>query len=110
MNKYIDLVLVRHCEGGKALLFQAPAFSHIEAGTEVTVDTAKGKSTGLVIFGSLTVEDGSDEMKFVAKAANATFPLRKVLSTVHRVERTMEYDEDEKKEFFVHIEAESIPF
>lgn len=111
MSKYIDLVLVRHNEKGKLFLFQAPAFSHIEAGTEVIVDTVLGKATGVVIFGSITVEDGSDEMNFVATAAGAKSPLRKVLSVVHRIERTMEYDEDEKNEsgFFVHIKTETIP-
>ena len=110
MSKYIDLVLVKHNENGKTFLFQAPAFSHIEAGTELTVDTTIGKTSGNAIADSITVEDGSDEMEFIAKAANAKLPLRKVLSQVHRIERTMEYDEDDKaSSVFIRIDTGSIP-
>ena len=81
---YIDLVLCKQRNG--QFLFYAPAWSHLEEGTDVELDTKYGVQRGEVLK-SVTVEQGSKEFDFVIMATNATLPLKRVLAyyTKHEI-------------------------
>lgn len=79
MNQMIDLVLCSHAlPGGQKFLFQAPAFSCLEKGDRVLVDTKHGESDAFVVS-ACTVRIDSDECDMILKCAGATEPIRKVI-------------------------------
>lgn len=78
---YIDLVLCRHSENGRAFLFAAPAWTRLRVGDLVVVETRLGRAQAVVVA-SLTVEQGSEEFKFAVACAGANVPLKKVISKV----------------------------
>ena len=49
MTKYIDVVICQHDGCGQRFLFQAPAWSGIQAGQRVVVDTKHGERRATVV-------------------------------------------------------------
>lgn len=78
MNEYIDFVICKHMDNDRTFLFQAPAYSGLNKGDVVLVDTKHGKCFAEVLQKTL-VEKGSDLHDFFIEATHATLPLRKVL-------------------------------
>lgn len=79
MNQMIDLVLCSHTlQGGQKFLFQAPAFSCLEKGDRVLVDTNGGDRDAYVMC-ACTVRENTDQYDMILKCAGATEPIRKVI-------------------------------
>lgn len=78
---YIDLVLCRHNNCGRAYLFQAPAFSRLKTGDRVTCMTKHGEQDAIV-QSNLTVTENSPEFNFAVVCAGATLPLAKVIGKI----------------------------
>ena len=96
MSKYIDLVLVVPGVGiakDKPFLFQAPPFSHIEAGSDLIVYDDCGKDAPGKALYSITVEDNSDELEFAALATQTDLPLKKVRAIVKHHIDELAYDD-----------------
>lgn len=77
MNQMIDLVLCTHNKTRK-FLFQAPAFSCLEKGDKVLVDTQYGESDAEVLC-VCAVREGTDQYDMIIACAGATEPIRKVI-------------------------------
>lgn len=90
----IDLVLCTHNKTRK-FLFQAPAFSCLEKGDKVLVDTQYGESVAEVLC-VCTVREGSYQYDMILKCAGATEPIRKVIGKT--VLTKFEYKEGENKD------------
>ena len=94
MRQFIDYVVVKQ-SNGKNYLFVAPAHTHLEAGTVVTVDTVNGPEVGTVVGTTTEYTDvNEDTPKFLINAFEATLPLKRVLSK--RVEYTFDYSDYEE--------------
>lgn len=79
MNQMIDLVLCSHAlPGGQKFLFQAPAFSCLEDGDRVLVDTKYGERDAYVMC-ACTVRENTDQYDMILKCTGATEPIRKVI-------------------------------
>ena len=78
MSNYVRLVACRHDGNDKPYLFEAPADSYIEDGTEVLVETRRGNQRATVI-GSQFAEVGSDMYNFLLEVSGAKLPLKHVL-------------------------------
>ena len=95
---YADLVLVRHEEKPQFLfLFEAPAWSSIEARDEVMVDTKDGLKHA-VVEAVCTVQKDSSDYWFIVKACKAYAPLKRVRSKVMYREYTYEDEEETESE------------
>ena len=100
MNQMIDLVLCEHINifpSGKSrkFLFQAPAFSWLEKGDKVLVDTQYGESDAEVLR-VCTVREGTDQYDMIVACAGATEPIRKVIGKT--VLTKFDYKEGETKD------------
>ena len=96
----IDLVLCTHINilpSGKSgkFLFQAPAFSWLEKGDKVLVDTQYGESDAEVLH-VCTVREGTDQYDMIIACAGATEPIRKVIGKT--VLTKFDYKEGETKD------------
>ena len=79
MEKMVDLVLCTHdMHSGQKFLFKAPAFSCLEKGDRVLVDTKHGESDAYVVS-VCTVRIDSDQCDMILACAGATEPIRKVI-------------------------------
>lgn len=76
---YIDIVAVRHQEGQRTFLFQAPPWTYaIKPGVQVLVETKKGEAVADVVA-KLTVDENGEDILFISAAMDATLPLKRVL-------------------------------
>ena len=91
MANYIELVLVKHQKCPKYFLFQAPRWSHLEPGTEVTCETKHGIATGEVVK-SCTVEPNSEEYEMIKLACEADDEIKKILGVIQVKE--LDYSDD----------------
>lgn len=92
--KYIDLVLCQHPNDNRNFLFVAPAWSRLQRGDNVMVDTRNGKCLAIVQDTAL-VEKDSDLYIFIVTASKATLPLKKVISKIEYHEFEYEEESDE---------------
>lgn len=90
---YVDLVLCKHPNNDGLFLFYAPAWSRLKKGGQVIVNTQKGESLAIV-QDCVTVDNETNEYKFIVELANAKLPLKKVLSKV--VYDKFEYEEEDE--------------
>ena len=96
MDKYIDLVICKMSDNViHPSVFRAPAWSHLDEGEKVIVETDKGETEATVVR-SYTIEKNSAEMDFIMVASGTTLPLKKVLKKVKYLD--FEYKEDEENE------------
>lgn len=79
---YFDFVLCRHKDCDKNYLFRAPAFSHLEKGDMVIVDTDHGDQPAVVVSSITLSNDAEREIDFVMNATNAPIEIKRVLSKV----------------------------
>lgn len=79
----MKVALVKHTPNGKAFWFEIP--EHLECkikiGARIACDTARGRRYGIVVAIALD-EHG---VKEIMVASGATFPLRKIVATAHKV-------------------------
>ena len=88
---YIDLVLCRHKDDDRNLLFQAPKFSYLKPNDEVIVETKLGNLSAKVVQ-SITIDVESEVYGFITSMYRVTLPLKKVLAKVRYSE--FEYSEE----------------
>lgn len=95
-NNYCDLLICVYPDSREKrnFLFQTVWYSGINPDDEVIVETKYGKQRALVVQVLEAVAKDSPELEFIAKATNATLPLKKVLKTVKY--KDIEYGEDWK--------------
>ena len=94
MMKYVDFVICKHDGCEKKYLFYAPAFSHLDKGEMVTVDTARGEQM-VTVVSSMTVEKTDKRaIDFIMESMNAPSEVKRVLSKVH----FSKYDYEEEEE------------
>ena len=94
-RKYFDFVLCTH-EGSEIIyLYHAPAFSHLEKGDMVTVETRSGKEQVATVVQTITVEETELELiDFVMNATGAPSDVKKVISRI--MFDKFDYDEEIK--------------
>lgn len=92
MNKVEQFVVCQHTGNSKKYLFYSPAYSDIEEGDEVLVDTQFGekKATVLAVC-ALYGEDGKRALRLLADAEDE--PLKRVIGKYQFVK--LDYSEDE---------------
>lgn len=96
MNQMIDLVLCSDAlHGGQKFLFQAPAFSLLEKGDKVLVETRYGERDVSVMC-TCTVRENTDQYDMILKCEGATEPIRKVIGKT--VLTRFNYKEGETKD------------
>ena len=88
---YIDCVVVKYEDSPKKYLFQAPAFSYLQADQIVTVDSEDDVAK---VVSTITLDVDSESFKFIVDALGAKLPLKKV--TGQYIYKEFEYKEDEK--------------
>lgn len=82
MNQMIDLVACTHdVHGGQKFLFKAPAFSCLEKGDRVIVNTQFGDKDAYVVC-ACTVRENTDQYDMIIKCSGAKEPLKRVLAKV----------------------------
>lgn len=78
---YIDVVAVK-LNGPKTYLFRAPACTYaIHEGSKVKVETSQGEDYGEVVAKAF-LDEGGEDLRFIAKVNGATLPLKRVLGVV----------------------------
>ena len=96
-GNFIDLVLCRFDEDGENRLFYAPAFSWLQKGDVVVVDSIENWERTATVVAVLTVgKDDSKTIDFVLNASKTNQILGKVRSKLSYVE--LKYNTDEEKE------------
>lgn len=96
MDKMVDLVLCeRGLHSGQKFLFQAPAFSWLENGDRVLVDTEHGESDAAVVS-VCTVNIASEQYDMIMQACGVSEPLKKVISKI--TYRKLEYEGESENE------------
>lgn len=91
---YLDLVLCANESWSKCRLFKAPAYSNLERGDEVTVETNDGEQQAIVVE-SVTVHDTDDVVNFIYEIICASLPLYKVKSKIYH--QYFEYGDEEEQ-------------
>jgi hypothetical protein len=92
MNNYVQFVVCQHTGDSKKYLFYSPAFSNLEKGDEVLVDTQFGekKATVLAVCTSSS-EDVERILRVLAGAEDK--PVKRVIGKYNFVK--FDYSEDE---------------
>ena len=95
MNNYVQFVVCQHTGDSKKYLFYSPAFSNLEKGDEVLVDTQFGekKATVLAVCTSSS-EDVEIALRALAGAEDKT--VKRVIGKYNFVK--FDYSEDENNE------------
>lgn len=95
MNNYVQFVVCQHTGNSKKYLFYSPAFSNIEKGDEVLVDTQNGekKATVLAVCTSSS-KDVERTLRVFAGAEDK--PIKRVIGKYRFVK--FDYSEDENND------------
>ena len=107
IRNYIDLVVCEHdnCQG--RFLFSAPAWSHLEKGTRVVVETKKGEQLATVVTSATFANKETDsETAFVLTAMKASWPLKRVKCRILTVDQSLDWDDYEEEHTEEHTEDE----
>lgn len=96
MSDYIDLVICKHANSDHPYIFKAPAWSNLNAGDDVFVETKHGEKIATVERKYTVDTTDNDEFEFILMASGVTTPLRKVLKKIEYKE--FEYDDEEDSE------------
>ena len=91
---YVDFVLCNHEGSEKNYLFYAPAFSGIQKGNQVVVDTKNGTKVVNVVSVATVPRDNLQFIDFIMNATGADNDVKKVISVIQY--REMDYSEEEK--------------
>ena len=83
MDKYVCLIFVRHKGVGQTFLFSVDPMTDIKKGTELAVDTIKGRQKGVAVSDSFMVSEKA--MQDIVDGVGAYLPLRPVVGIVKRV-------------------------
>ena len=83
MDKYVCLIFVRHKKVGQTFLFSVDPMADIKKGTELVVDTIKGRQRGVAVSDSFMVNERA--MRNIVDGVGAYLPLRPVVRIVKRV-------------------------
>lgn len=85
--EYFDFVLVKHdLDATKSYLFRAPAFSKLEKGDFVVVETKKGNKTGFVEACLPIDKADTQKIDFIMNATGASKEIKRVLSKVQYID------------------------
>ena len=95
MNNYVQFVVCQHTGDNKKYLFYAPAYSYIQIGDEVLVDTQFGKQRATVLaVCSTSIDEVKTMFRVLAGAEDK--PLKRVIGKYQFTK--FDYDEDEGNE------------
>ena len=94
MAEYFDFVLCKHDGSETTYLFRAPAFSHLEKGDEVIVETSRGEQKATVVQSTTINAEETRIIDFIMNATGASNNVKKVLSKVV-LKKYEYYEEDE---------------
>lgn len=83
MDKYVCLIFVRHKGVGQTFLFSVDPMTYIKKGTELAVDTIKGRQRGVAVSDSFMVSEKA--MQNIVDGVGAYLPLRPVVGIIKRV-------------------------
>lgn len=83
MDKYVCLIFVRHKGVGQTFLFSVDPMTDIKKGTELAVDTIKGRQKGVAVSDSFIVSE--KVMQNIVDGVGAYLPLRPVVGIVKKV-------------------------
>lgn len=104
MSNYFNIVLAKHDNSDKVLLFKAPCGKYFDEGDRIIVETKKGDFPATVVgFDSYVTEDSS-AFKMLVKATGATLPLKRVIARFIKIDWPEEIEETEETEEPVEIE------
>lgn len=81
MKKYICLVFAKHPGQEKPFLFCVEPLTDIPSGTELMVDTIRGKELAVSVGKSFIVDERA--MESIVTAVGAYLPLKQVIGTVN---------------------------
>ena len=94
MNNCKQFVVCQHTGDSKKYLFYAPAFSYIEKGDEVLVDTQFGPRRATVLAVCTVYEDDTDAERALRALAGAEDkPIKRVIGKIQLTK--FDYSEDE---------------
>lgn len=83
VDKYVCLIFVRHKGVGQTFLFSVDPMTDIKKGTELAVDTIKGRQKGVAVSDSFIVSEKT--MQSIVDGVGAYLPLRPVVGIVKKV-------------------------
>ena len=96
-REFFDVVTCQHEGSTNKFLFRAPAWSYLNKGDTVIVETKKGEQKATVVAVSTETYDYEDKTtKFIVDSMGATWPLNKVLAKV--VLSEIHYKDEEENE------------
>lgn len=92
MNKYVQFVVCQHTGNSKKYLFYSPAFSNIEKGDEVLVDTQYGEERATVLA---VCNSSSDDVERVLRVLTGTEgkSIKRIIGKYNLIK--FDYSEDE---------------
>jgi hypothetical protein len=96
MDNYFDFVLCTVEDSQKTYLFHAPAYSSLEKGDPVIVETVNGNKQGTVIGCMTLCKDEVDKIDFIMNATGASKDVKKVLSKIEF--KSFKYKEETNNE------------
>ena len=97
MADYFDFVLAKHKEDGdRTYLFRAPAWSGLEKGDSIKVETQHGQKLATVVSTVTLRSDDTEKIDFIMHGTGADENVRKVISKVTYV--NFEYSEEEDEQ------------
>lgn len=86
MNKLTKLVLVRHNEGGKGYLYEAPLTAPIVEGDTVVCKTRNGEQAFGIAVAITIVPVCSTEYRFISICADAIEPLSQIIGKYQKID------------------------
>lgn len=89
---YVDFVIIRHEGCDKKYLFYAPAFSRLEKGDLVKVETKNGVQLATVVSSMTVKKDDQRSIDFVMESMSAPKEVKRVLS--RGIFSKFEYEEE----------------
>ncbi len=95
MNKYLQFVVCQHTGNSKKYLFYSPAYSYINIGDEVLVDTQLGEQRATVLAVCNTSSDDVERTLRVLAGAEKK-PIKRVIGKYNFSK--FDYSEDENNE------------
>lgn len=86
MTYYTKLVLVRHTDGGKAYLYEAPEESQLYEGDTVICKTRDGSIAYGIAVAITVVSVCSTEYRFICTCADAIEPLSRIVGKYQKID------------------------
>lgn len=86
MDRLKKLVLVKHKEGGRGYLYEAPLIAEVLEGDTVICKTRDGDITYGIVEAVAIVKECSTEYRLILKLAEAIEPLSKIIGKYLKID------------------------